>query len=146
MGTNIHLHQEVKINGKWHHYGIPNVGRNYRLFARMANVRNKDEDIVPIAMPRGLPRDATELTIYDYKLWDNDGYSHSFLTAKEIKELKDRHEDDRNKQDGCKELASLWFENYFGYLFENRWTDFIEYPEGRPKGLEDIRFIFWFDN
>jgi len=35
MGTDIHVHTEVKFGGRWHHYGAPKVSRNYRLFTKM---------------------------------------------------------------------------------------------------------------
>ena len=40
MGCDIHLHAEIKVNGKWEHYAHPHIRRDYRLFAKMASVRN----------------------------------------------------------------------------------------------------------
>lgn len=39
MGCDIHLHQEVKINGEWHHYRLAEMPRNYEVFEKMAGVR-----------------------------------------------------------------------------------------------------------
>ena len=72
MGCDLHLHTEVKINGKLHHYGSHRPHRNYDLFAKMANVRNYDEEIEPISLPKGLPEDITELTKYDAELLGED--------------------------------------------------------------------------
>ena len=143
MGCDIHLHEEVKIKGKWHHYGIARCRRNYRLFAKMADVRNLLTHITPIAQPRGIPKNATELTKFDNKKWGVDGHSHSWIGAKEIKELKEWYE--KNHYPGEK-VEPWWFEDEFGYLFGNGWDGFIKYPEDYSKDVEDIRFIFWFDN
>lgn len=62
MGCDIHLHQEVKIGGEWHHYREQSVSRNYALFAKMAGVRNYGLTVTPIDEPRGIPDDATDGT------------------------------------------------------------------------------------
>lgn len=66
MGCDIHMIVEVKRGGKWEHHeeliGIYD-GRNYSLFAMLANVRNGSgfagcdigDGFIPIDMPRGLP-------------------------------------------------------------------------------------------
>jgi hypothetical protein len=140
MGCDIHLHTEVKINGVWHHYGTPSVDRNYQLFAKMAGVRGDER---PIAEPRGLPSDATELTKYDCRQWDRDGHTHSYLTAEEIYQLMEW-----GKAQGFygKPLPAFWEGNQFGWLFGNDWSGFTKYPDKRRPGLEDVRFVFWFDN
>ena len=143
MGCDIHLHTEVKIKGKWHHYSHPNVNRNYRLFARMAGVRNEGNNIQPIAEPRGIPDDATELTNFDYEHWLLDLHSPSWLNAKEISELE------YWAHKNCCHPESAWrFASEFcGYLFGNTYSGFTEVPDHHPYTmLEDIRFIFWFDN
>lgn len=129
MGTDIYLHQEVKINGAWHHYRHHSVARSYRLFAIMAGVRNRDE-LEPIAQPKGVPSDATVLTLFDYETYEDDSHHASWLSSSEI------------------EAVFAWFfadarheaEDWFGYLFGNSWFTAGEHP----KGLEDFRFVFWF--
>ena len=143
MGCDIHLHQEVKINGKWLHYSNPSIDRNYRLFAILAGVRNHYE-ITPINSPRGIPEDIAESTKFDCdEVWGCDGHSHSHITAEEIAILKKEYEKNCYPQE---KLHSFWFERIFGFLYGNSWDGFTEYPEDRPKGLQDIRFVFWFDN
>lgn len=139
MGCDIHLHAEVKIGGQWHHYSAPTtLRRNYRLFAFMANVRN-DDDIVPLAMPRGLPSDITAVTAIDLEIWRLDGHSHSWLNAEEIGKVETFIED--NLYDTP---ADSWQSNrdFFGYFFGN---DFGQ-RDPWPEGVEDVRFVFWFDN
>lgn len=138
MGCDIHLHTEVKIGGKWRHYSAPNFQRNYKYFAKMANVRNYDE-IEPISEPKGLPFDITEVTKFDADKWGSDAHSASWLGAEELVELEEFVLEDRK--------GDPWFENKtWGYLFGNTWGGFAKYPEDRPEGLEDVRFVFWFDN
>lgn len=144
MGCDIHLHMEVKINGKWHHYGAPSVDRMYALFAKMAGVRNRDSEIKPIAKPRGVPADATELTQFDCARWSSDGHSHSWLDAPEIAQVIEWIKTEL----GQRGFGNVWDwqSKNFGYVFGNGWDGFNKYPEDRPQGLEDIRWIFWFDN
>lgn len=144
MGCDIHLHSEIKINGRWHCYGSPNPHRNYRLFARMANVRNYG-DIVPIAEPRGLPSDVSVVVKFSADDYGTDGHSHSYLTSAEIAELEQWYEAE-GKYPHEDKLDPFWFEKTFGFLFGNTYPGFNKYPDERPKGLEDVRFVFWFDN
>ena len=133
MGCDIHLHQEVKINGKWEHYGIADVGRNYQLFAKMAGVRG---DEAPIVEPRGYPADVTTVTQFNATDWGRDAHTPSWLGAEEIAELFE----------WLNEPGEVRPRERFGWLFGNCWDSFTKYPEDRPTGLEDIRFVFWFDN
>ena len=144
MGCDIHLHIEVKIDGEWHHYGCPSISRRYSLFGKMAGVRGY-EDTIPIALPRGIPSDATKLTKFDYKKWGPDAHSASFLDSREIDELE-RWATKEKGWKGKNDMTGWWMEDEFGYLFGNSFAGFSRYPEDRPKGLEDVRFVFWFDN
>lgn len=140
MGCDIHLHVEVKIEGRWEHLNAPSVPRHYRLFAHMAGVRNYiDHDpITPIAEPRGLPSDTTAITQFDYKRWEGDAHSASHLNAVEILDLKKRMSEEFSRWDEANALGC--------YLFDNDLSGFVEYPEDNPVGLEDVRLVFWFDN
>ena len=105
----------------------------------MADVRSHPSyEIKPIAEPRGLPSDMTFLTYYDAQRWATDGHSHSYLTAEELPHIEEFMK--KRYTNGWSEL-SQW-----GYLFGNSWGDFVTYPEEQPPGLEDVRWIFWFDN
>jgi hypothetical protein len=137
MGCDIHIHSEIKVNGVWHHYAQPDVGRNYDLFAKMAGVRNYN--IQPIDQPRGLPEDATFTTKFDFERWGSDVHSASWLNSEEIVELFKwlREGDDHHV-------------GQFGWFFGNHFDDWSKYPTDfqylKDRGLEDFRFIFWFDN
>jgi hypothetical protein len=110
MGCDIHLYVEKLENGVWmpadqwvpdeddeRKLSVPYGtgfydGRNYDLFAILANVRNgygfagcdTGDGFVPIAMPRGLPDGVTPVVKAESDYWDCDGHSHSWLTLAEI--------------------------------------------------------------
>ena len=118
MGCDIHLHTEVKIGGVWLHYGCPDVNRNYCVFAKMAGVRNDaGYGITPIAAPRGLPKDVSELTAFACELYGEDGHSHSFLTSGEVECLY-RFIDIHLKLTGKHNTTRWWGCENFGYFFE----------------------------
>jgi hypothetical protein len=72
----------------------PLDSRNYDEFALLANVRNgrgfagcdTGDAIQPISMPKGLPTDVCDSIKAQSDEWSCDGHSHSWLTAKEIKD------------------------------------------------------------
>lgn len=67
-------------------------GRNYDLFAILANVRNgygfagvdTGDGFIPISMPKDLPNDVSTFVKREADHWDGDGHSHSYLTVKEL--------------------------------------------------------------
>lgn len=81
MGCDIHLHQEVKIGKKWHHYNAPRIGRNYELFAKMIGVRNYGT-IEPISTVKMLPDDLSKITKIDLEHWGSDGHSSSWFNKR----------------------------------------------------------------
>lgn len=138
MGCDIHAHVEIKIHGRWEHYNCSKDSRCYRLFAKMAGVKNPQGD-VPISNPKGAPEDISTVTRFDMEEWDDDGHSHSYLTASELVELSKWYIQYTNGKSSLEE-------DYFGYLFGNSLASFTEHPEDNVIGLEDVRIVFWFDN
>lgn len=136
MGCDIHVHTEVKINGKWEHVGNPNVSRNYQLFAKMAGVRGDEPAIVE---PRGFPPDASFLTRFDYEHDGSDAHTPSWLTGEEIDLLDEWYRAKYNSS-----TRYTYIEDEFGFLFGNGWN-VKRYPNYQPKGVEDSRWVFWFD-
>ena len=140
MGCDIHLHIEVKVAGEWHQYAQPHLSRSYRMFHRMAGVRGPFDGVEPFAPPRGLPGDISLLTKLDAGEWDGDAHSHSWLSADELVLLDDAYgalcPDDYAGLEG-------WLGTYF---YGNGFAGFRKYPEGNPAFVEDLRFVFWFDN
>ena len=116
MGADIHLWAEKKTDGKWvsadkwvknkYHTepgdGEPEFtvayedrfysGRNYSLFAILADVRNgygfagipTGKGFKPIAVPKGIPQDASPEYLHEVKRWGRDGHSHTYFTVQEL--------------------------------------------------------------
>lgn len=118
MGCDIHAYVEVKSAEGWTHHdwrkpyqigtyedGSPEydydngywehplrIGRNYDLFAILANVRNghgfagveTGTGFEPISLPRGLPTDVTPEVMAASDGWNGDGHSHSWLLLSEL--------------------------------------------------------------
>ncbi len=139
MVCDIHLHIEVKIDGQWEHYAAPSVTRHYACFSKMAGVRNADNDIVPISEPKGMPDGVSNITAFSCEHWDGDGHSHSWLDAKEISEFSKWF-------DETAQSCFYSMENWLSTYLEGNGMDLIEYPDENPEYIEDIRFVFWFDN
>jgi hypothetical protein len=144
MGCDIHLHVEIKIDGVWEHYAHPNISRNYALFARMAGVRGNDY-IKPIALPKGTPKDMTKVTRLDFEAWGADAHSASWLGLRDIVMLEGWL-DGQNWGDSALS-TSLEHTILHTYLFGSSFSSLVLYPDdNRVQGLEDVRFVFWFDN
>ena len=145
MGCDIHLHIEVKLFNKWEHYSCPNILRNYKLFAKMAGVRNDvDTPIEPISKPKGLEYldDLTTITKFNLDRWKGDAHSCSWLNKEEIAELSAwLLQLEGSRMDNDLEWGFLKC-----YLFGNSFGGIVNYPEDVPPGVSDVRFIFWFDN
>ena len=146
MGCDIHCHIEVKLNGRWEHWSTPQIERSYWLFARMADVRNREEPnrVYPICAARGMVNDPSILTEVAYT--HDDGHHHSWLSGKELEDLI---EELGNLADNNKMPTTHAFQSYrrggFGYLFGNGFNA-QAHPGDYPDGVEDARLVFWFDS
>lgn len=140
MGCDIHLFKEIKINGEWQYFGEADIQPNYHLFAYLANVRNYD-NINSIAANRGIPMDISVITQCHLERWQYDGHSHSFLKADEMEFLENflNIQNKNSRRHYCPE-------DTLGTLFGSPWSNFWKYPNKRKYDIEDVRFIFWFDN
>lgn len=145
MGCDIHLHTEVKIDGIWHHYSCPDMIRDYRVFRKMADVRNFASEVEPLAEPRGFPPGTTFLTRFDYNRWADTSHSASWLSAEEIVQLTKYI-----KEEVCPENAHDWCAKNLGSFFGLAWGSCLKYrgepAMGIPKEVDDMRFVFWFDD
>jgi hypothetical protein len=138
MGCDIHLHIEVKIGDQWHHYGTPSIGRDYNLFEKMAGVRGAVD--AAISPPKGLPKDCTFLTWLDHKMMKVDAHSASWLGPEEIDALEEWREKSPQRSIG------LEYDVLHTYLFGNSFTGWKHWPEENTRRIQDVRFVFWFDN
>lgn len=107
MGCDIHFFVEKKVDGAWQlqgevapdNEGWPGFtgpkfydGRNYNLFAILADVRNgwgfagikTGEGFKPIGDARGVPEDASEGYKQLVNGWGVDGHSHSHFLLREL--------------------------------------------------------------
>ena len=75
MSTYIYCVGQVKKAEEWYSIQLPYVEQNYTLFALLADVRNRN-DQVPISKPRGVPTDFDEA-----KCHLSIGIPHSLLTV-----------------------------------------------------------------
>lgn len=137
MGCDIHGHLEIKLAGKWRHYSVTNFERDYELFSKIAGVREHNNKVAPISMPKGLPRDLSEITKLDADRWGEDGHSHTWLSAGEIATLS-HYMDARD--------VPIFMHDGMGWLFGNGWEYFNKFRDDCPPEVEDIRLICWFDN
>ncbi len=143
MGCDIHLHVEVKINGKWEHYNAPYIHRHYRLFARMARVRKSDDlSDGECFKPRGIPTDVSTTTKFAYERWGVDAHDASWLGAVEAGCIQEWYHSDEKNDNPHPPL--------FGYVFGNDIDTYVRFPKDgnriRSLGFEDARIVFWFDN
>ncbi len=180
MGCDIHLFVEVYRKRRWTVIGNPQQlnesenyenwlwsGRNYRLFAILADVRNYD-GFEPIDYPRGLPKDVSPQIKRLAKGLAEDCHSHSWLNLKEFLDF------DWDKSAGITtryvspEAAKLYAETgekpTSSCLFtsDESWVSLsweLSYrqccagfldevlPELHVLGEPDqVRIVFWFDN
>ena len=144
MECDIHLHIEIKLNGTWHHYAAPDIQRWYKLFEKMAGVRGELKDA--ISPPKGMPEDITEVTRYSNFKLQPYAHSHSWLGLDEIVELEDWLNEQIEITSNYTDL-NLEFGILHTYLFGNSFAGFKRYPEDyENSGIQDVRFVFWFDN
>lgn len=141
MGCNIHLHIEVKVNKNWEHFNAPYIPRDYELYGKMAGVRDKIQ--IPISQPKGIPEDITLITKID--LNQDNHHDDSWFNIEEIKQLEkwineraEKEKDNFNWYPGA--TFYLFMEQMTGYLFGNG------FYKQEKNGIQDVRFVFWFDN
>jgi hypothetical protein len=107
-------------------------GRNYFLFAILANVRNGYR-IEPLCDPRGIPEDSCYPIKYIVNEWKGDGHSLSYFTLKELLDV------DWSKY--CVKLPEVdrtdWLDDFKQTLNELKEID---------SNPENVRCVFFFDN
>jgi hypothetical protein len=173
MGCDIHVCFEQSIDGIWHnideykkneYYGDEEYepqfwrddvykGRNYYLFATLANVRNWDGETPCMSEPKGMPDDVSDKTMAEFNSWGSDGHSESYHTLYELEEY--------NKTSPYYGLVSIRYEFDTNLPEDDKWlygeTGPLEemirqiYKRLNKMGVKDInpkqyRIVFWFDN
>lgn len=129
MGCDIHGFIEVKINGQWIAFDKLDINRNYLLFAKIAGVRDRSGQVIPIAQPRGLPSDLSLVAETCFEIDKEDAHSMTWLSLDEMAWVQSWYE-----------TQAVSYHSIFGYFCGNSWD-----RENLPKIFEDVRCVIWFD-
>lgn len=105
------------------------IDRGYYFFGILAGVR--DDDINPIAPPRGTPDDASYEFTQEYEGWDTDAHTPSWVTFKELRDWK--HKSGGVEFDPEKDMKEQDFYRVMEMLAEK-------------YGDDNVRLVFFFDN
>lgn len=130
MGCDIHFFVELRTGAAPHGWeaegaeGAFYEGRDYLLFAHLADVRNPGE-VDPITEPRGLPHDMSNF-VRDYMGIDGDLHSYSYLTLTEL-------------------LAHDW-PNDLQYFNDQPVHQLVMLSAQPGMTTDDVRIVFAFDN
>lgn len=147
MGCDIHLFAEIKVRGKWELYAMIPFPRWYGAFEKLAGVRGEVSSA--IAPPRGIPLDASRALKFQAEYVGLDGHSHSWISAKEIADFDAwLAQEPPHREPRIFKHFDLEHETGI-YFFGNSFADVANYKgecRAVQKGVEDLRFVFWFDN
>lgn len=173
MGCDIHLRLERKAKGqcKWqdcHIFGYDRCwgDRIYGMFAALADVRNyNDVEHLPV---RGIPKDATELTLmrYGYRIADKAEYDGQCSESEaerwvengdgvyyEVGGRKYVSDPDWHTPSWCttaemEECINRVFRNEDGELYGDysEWLALLGAMKGYEADGGECRAVFWFDN
>lgn len=144
MGCDLRLIQEIKINNVWYFYNESTPHRNYELFSTLVENHPLKEDGYidsPINIPqRGIPSDISVVgrIIYEHEI-ENAKIS-TYINSKEIKIIENFIYDNESY------FKIPKYPQYFNFLFGNSWSYFLDEREIFPLEIQDIRWIYWFNN
>ncbi len=139
MATSIHAFGEVKVGGRWYLHSKFKIDQSYSLFNKIAGI-NSDDYEEDILLPlKGIPKDVSLVTLRYYESYNEDAHSATWFNQSEIKQLIKWmiHKGRYSYSD---------IEQTFGYVFGQYWSSATDEKEYIPKDLQDVRFVFWFDN
>jgi hypothetical protein len=152
---------------------VLDIPRCSALFAILANVNNQRTPVPfsTIAMPRGIPADASMITKAWFQAWGNDAFSASWLTLREIDSF-DWNQVSQQYGNVDPSAAHLFSDNPMGFPIDGwptgvplscsvlrtdsgnaRWRETYAESAGfrwfremlKPfESYEMLRFIFWF--
>lgn len=124
--------QEI-VTDDWEYFRTTEPGRNYYLFGALADVRSTFK-CGPIAEPRGLPDNISDIVKENYKHWIGDAHSSSYFTLQELIDV-----------DWVKYNDEVTEKNKNTNVF----TEFLLIIEEMKKidsNYSNVRCVFWFDN
>jgi hypothetical protein len=152
MGCDTHVYAEKQKGGQWVCLDTKVFdNRDYRFFGWLAGVRNYSH-VKPIAAGRGFPDDASRQTMEDYKSWNIEAHSASWVSVAELlvvdygQIIEDRRTMMRTGQNTWTGAATCEpgdgvHETLCEFLGPHFFADL--------KRLQDVgaeRTVFWFDN
>lgn len=169
MGCDIHMFAEFRREGgKWevdselepeedldedgnvestYYPSDVNIGRNYKIFGFLADVRSRGSCIYE---PRGMPDDPSEYVDKACKQWGVDGHSHHYLSLDELKHVIEEYrmsevEEARQEKQDTKEAKNA-YQGVIDYLEAGIKKRLHKCPEGLFDVKVEARVVFWFDN
>lgn len=131
MGCDIHAYLESKPKGneKWLNSEKIHLARDYGAFTLLAGVRNYQDVPYPYE-PKDLPKDLADFTASEYKIWDGDAHTESWLNLAELKEVFEQYDETFGKV----------------YGMGDDYLSLIPKMEQLEADGYDCRLVFWFDN
>lgn len=141
MGCDIHgaIEYYAKHRDRWNHERNITVDRWYNLFGVLAGVRNY-VNAIPIAEPKGLPKDIDYITEDHFEVWIYNAHSMSWLTLRELQEY-DWEQEFLDGRDGFKKVKAKDCINLdFEYVIK-KMEQLAE-----TFGVDGVRVVFWFDS
>ena len=165
--TDIHVHIEVLMDGVWHHYANPSMGRSdiiFRLFAGLETYSEKyPVDFKPVPSIIGLPDNLSPVTRHVYerdKLNTPDIHHEGVATKDDLVEMQrilnlaeTTAKSDMQKFMLSKCGASAMVNDVltrFNPSLDLEEDVFHTYISGNAihehEGFDDVRVVFWFDS
>jgi hypothetical protein len=117
--------------------------RDYNFFANLAGVRANTVNSMDPAYPepKGIPADASSLTLYRFGQWENDAHSASWMSLKEFAYIYAREVKENVEHIVAERLEGGDQHETFQLYQEVAGTYIDDFNE-----LDLYRIVFWFDN
>lgn len=129
MGIDINGFVEVEREAGWWQSVInvrPLITRNYPVFGLLFGIGEEPvPGWAPVAPERGLPADASDLTVH-WRRWWRDAFGESFL--------------------GADEVRRVWGREEFWQGLDDEWVAFLTEFLQLGHRFEDARIVVWFDD
>ena len=113
--------------------------RDYNFFAHLAGVRAHNDGEYPL--PKGIPSDASSLTLYRFGQWENDAHSASWMSLKEFAYIYAREVKQNVQHIVTERLEDKDYQETLQLYEEVAGTYIDNFDE-----LDKYRIVFWFDN
>ncbi len=119
--------------------------RDYNFFANLAGVRANARPEGDYPTPKGIPADASSLTLHRHNAWGHDAHSDSWMMLKEFAYIYAKEV----KENSDELLSNLVLERLEG---GDQHETYQLYQEVAGTYIEDFdeldkyRIVFWFDN